>query len=384
MSSKSTVEQSHWYPPWAPRIWTGMRPRNYYRLLADNQFQIDPSRYPMTGLVAMWSLFNSGLASAQWLLKDRAIAETRIEQPPIFIIGHWRSGTTLMHELISQDRNLTFPTTYDVAVPHHFLISSFVIKSLMRLLMPKRRPFDDMSIDVDSPQEDDFAFMVMGAPTHYVRLGFPNQSNPFCRWLDSQNLSANETKKLATSIEYFFKALTLRTGKQLVLKSPPHTGRISLLRKLFPTAKFVHLSRHPHRIVPSTMRMWRINDEIHAFQKPRYSDAELLDHITVSQQILYRAYERDRGQLAENQLVEISFEQLTADPLRTVAQIYEKLELDGVDEVVASTKTYFELRKDHRKNIHDVEPYRERIDQDWENYSQLFGYSCDREQSNVA
>ena len=29
--------------------------------------------------------------------------KSKIDQPPVFIIGHWRSGTTMLHELMIQD-----------------------------------------------------------------------------------------------------------------------------------------------------------------------------------------------------------------------------------------------------------------------------------------
>ena len=36
---------------------------------------------------------------------------------PIFIIGHWRTGTTLLHQLMNLDPNLAAPTLFQVAEP---------------------------------------------------------------------------------------------------------------------------------------------------------------------------------------------------------------------------------------------------------------------------
>lgn len=352
-----------------------MRVSDYFRLLAANRFRIEPTRWPMTGLCTVWSVFNSGLAAAQQLVKGRAIEATELPHPPIFIVGHWRSGTTLLHELIATDSNLTFPGTYNAFVPHHFLVSGFA-KWLTRFLVPERRPFDDMTFGLDTPQEDDFAIMMLGAATYYERMGFPMQADRFARLLDWQNLEPNERKQVDESIRYFFKALTLSDPRQLVVKSPPHTGRLGQLLTIYPEAKFVHISRHPHKIVPSTMRMWRINDDIHGFQRPRYDDEHHFAHISRSQQTMYGAYLRDRDRVPANQLAEVSFEDLTASPEPTIRRIYSQLELSNVDEVVDATNRYFNQdKKGYRKNKHQADHLFDRINTDWSEYMNQFGYS---------
>mgnify|MGYP003353506957 CR=1 FL=1 len=54
---------------------------------------------PMAVLVACCGVLHTVLHRLEQLFYRRRIAETKITQPPIFIIGHWRSGTTLLHEL---------------------------------------------------------------------------------------------------------------------------------------------------------------------------------------------------------------------------------------------------------------------------------------------
>jgi len=113
----------NWYPPWAPRFWGGMRMSDYFHLLKENRFQIHPTRYPMAGMVGLCSVLNSSLAAVQQLVYRKKIANTKLTGPPVFIIGHWRSGTTLMHELISLDQRFNFPSNFDAFIPTHFLVS---------------------------------------------------------------------------------------------------------------------------------------------------------------------------------------------------------------------------------------------------------------------
>ena len=344
------------------------------QLLSDCNYQIHWSRYPMTLMVSLTSVFNSSWSLLQRLLKEASVARTQIQHPPIFIIGHWRSGTTLTHELMSLDKNLTYANNYDAFVPWHFLVTEKLLKWPITVLLPRQRPMDNMNIDVNYPQEDDFALMAMGAMSYYRRLGFPDQQNRFVELLDSEGLPANQRQRLAECIGYFFKSLTNRTNRQLVLKSPPHTARIALLLELFPDAKFVHISRHPYKVVPSTLRLWAISDKIHGFHQPKYDDRQLMDHVADAKTAIYNAYCRDRSLLSENQLVEISFESLIADPCASIERIYHQLELPGVADVVDSTKEYFEQRKDHKQNKHSSGHLREQIDNQWADYMQLFGY----------
>jgi len=371
----SIFDRPNSYPPWAPRIWTGMLPNDYWKLLSENRFRIHPTRYPMTGIISCWTLLNAGLYAVQRFAHGAGIESTEIEQPPIFIIGHWRSGTTLLHELLSLDEQLSFPSTFDAFIPHHFLISSPLIKPILRLLLPGKRPMDDMSVGVNTPQEDDFALMLLGAPAHYRHMGFPQSEQDYEQYLDFANLGEAASADLRTRMTYFMKAVTYKYKQRLVLKSPPHTGRIQALAKWFPGAKFVHISRQPTKVVPSTMRLWKLVHDVHGFQLPKYSERELFDYVNDCQRIMYQAYNRDVSSLADDQIAEVSFEQLIAQPAATIRSIYQTLNLTNVDQVVTSAEDYLGKKKGHKKNQYDFSSYTPDIESHWSDYMQQFGYT---------
>lgn len=365
------------YPPWAPRIWTGLMPWDYWSYLAENRFAIHPGRYPMTVLVAMWTLLNTGFAGIQNLGWRTRIEKTELSDPPIFIVGHWRSGTTLLHELMSLDKRLAFPSNFDAFVPNHFLVSGLLVRPLLKLLLPNKRPMDNMSVGVDSPQEDDFALMILGAASQYRRMGFPQNRNEYFKWLDAANLSDSHSENVRRCLTYFYKALTYKYGKRLVLKSPPHTGRIQYLAKWFPGAKFVHISRHPYSVVPSSMRLWMVVDDVHSFHPRRYNQSQLLEYVNSCQREMYRAYIRDRSMLADDQLVEVSFEDLTSNPSATIESIYHQLGLEGANEAVETASAYFSRKRDHKKNKHQIHGLISTIDLEWAEYMHQFGYESE-------
>ena len=91
------------YPWYSPRFWHGMRPLAWWALMASHAFRIHPLRWPMAFLISLITPLNTLFWIVQQLVYGRRIEQVTIEHPPIFIIGHWRSGTTLLHELLVQD-----------------------------------------------------------------------------------------------------------------------------------------------------------------------------------------------------------------------------------------------------------------------------------------
>ena len=109
------------------------------------------------------------------------------------------------------------------------------------------------------------------------------------------------------------KKLTLRYGRPLVLKSPPHTARIRLLLGLFPDARFVHIHRDPYVVFRSTRHMIRVVQPVFRFQEGPLPDGD--DRILGVYTEMYDAYFEQRGLIPEGRLCEVGFEDLERDPV---------------------------------------------------------------------
>lgn len=326
-------------------------------------------------MVGLCTVVNSTLAGVQQLTMGRRIRKTNPKKPPIFIVGHWRSGTTLMHELLALDERFAYPTNFDAFTANHFLVSRFLLYPVVKLLMPKRRPMDNMSMSVSTPQEDDFALCGYGAPTPYRRIAFPNRPNREHLNLNFDNCPPDVQEKVRQAMRHFINGLTIQYDSQLVLKSPPHTGRIKQLAEWFPGAKFVHISRHPYKLVPSTMRLWKLLDMLQGFQLPKYDDQWLKNYIFECKDLMYQAYFEHRAEFPENQLAEVKFESLVADPTTEMKRIFDQLELDGFEQFKPALDEYFESKKDHKTNPFTLDPTLQMdIDSNWHEYMERFGY----------
>ena len=352
-----------------------MRVTDYFSLLARHRFAIHPTRLPMAFLISGCTAINSTAALAQKMFYGRRIRETTLDQPPIFIVGHWRTGTTLLHELLGHDSRFAFPNNVECFAPHHFLVTGKLVSPIVRLLMPSRRPMDNMEIKSNFPQEDEFALCSLGAPTPYFRVAFPNHEPEYMELLNFDNADPELIERFRSGLDYFFKALTVKYQRPLILKSPPHTGRIKLLSKWYPGAKFIHICRDPLKIFTSTKRLWRTLDQVQGFQLPKYSDEKLNELVFQSLNSMYDGYLRQRSDIDVKNLVEVRFEDVVADPVAEIGRIYETLEIDRFDDLKPSLLEYQRSRKDYRGNPSVIdEATAADVKANWRQYYDAFGY----------
>ena len=175
--------------PWMPRVWDGMTAWVWFSLLARNRFAISLPCIAMAVVISLISVVNTLLWLLQTIIYGRKIARTHISDDPIFVIGHWRSGTTLLHEFWCWTSDTPIPTPTSASRPNHFLVSGWLLRPLLWLLLPKRRPMDNMEFGWDRPQEDEFALCSMGEGTPYRTIAFPNRPPQDQEYFDLERLT---------------------------------------------------------------------------------------------------------------------------------------------------------------------------------------------------
>jgi len=361
------------YPWYSPRFWHGMRPGAWWAMCARHGFRIHPIRWPMAFLIGIITPFNSVMGTVQSALYGRLIEKTQLKEPPVFIIGHWRSGTTYLHELMHLDERFVSPTTYQCFAPHHFLLTEWLMLHLGSWLIPKQRPMDNMAAGWDWPQEDEFALLTLGAPTPYIRMAFPNDPPPYSEFLNMQGCAPADQERFERAITHFVKLLTFAAEKRVLLKSPPHTGRMEMLARLFPGAKFIHIVRNPYSLFPSTVRLWQSLDEVQGLQMPRGEGLEeyVFDCLTR----MYQGYEQQREKLDPAAVVDLRYEDLVADPVGEVAKLYDRLNLGDFGPVRDKVAAFVGTQKDYKTNKHQMdETLKARIRERWAGYFERYHY----------
>src|SRR5262245_9334446 len=339
---------------WAPRVWEGCDCFTWLRLLAANRFAVGPRYWYIAGIISASSVMNAAL---RWMLNARygeQVRNTVIDKHPIFVIGHWRTGTTLLHEFFIRDPRFGFPDMQDCFNPNHSLLTNHFFKRYCKWMMPSQRPMDNMHMGWERPQEDEFALALLGLPSTYTDFAFPNRPPMNPGALDLSGLTPKELAKWKRLFVRFLKEVTVRTGKQLVLKSPPHTARIPTLLELFPDARFVHIVRDPYVVFPFTVHLWKSMAATHGLQKPMWPGIE--EKVFREFRVIYDRLEEARPFLKPGRFHELRYEELIRDPVGEMRKVYDELELDGFQVLRPRIEDYLRQNAGYETNKYELTP----------------------------
>jgi len=354
--------------------WLGADFFGLFRMLARNGFRVAPSKLPDCLADLYTSLLNTALAQLQTFYHGRRIDAVELDDDPVFILGHWRTGTTLLHELFALDPRYRCPTTYECFAPGHFVLSEGLLKGPFRFLLPSTRPVDAMEMGWDRPQEDEFALCNLGIPSMYLTMAFPNRPVQYPEYLSLENVSAPDLARWKRSLRTFFKQLTYQRRGRLVLKSPPHTFRLPILLDMFPRACFIHIVRDPYRVFVSTVRLWKSLYAWQGYQEPNYAGLE--EHVFRTFDAMYTRLEATRHLIDPSRFCEVRYEDLVRDPIAQFRAIYQKLDLGSFNAVEPSVRRYFAERADYRTNRYEMPPStRDEIVRRWGRWIEQYGYA---------
>jgi len=243
-----------WY---APTLWQTMTASAWWSMLRKHGFGIRLRRLPLAAVVSAITAANSVFGLLQSALFSARLGHIAVAPDPIFIVGHYRAGTTHLHNLLAQDERLSFPTMFECACPHHCLVTGRIYPKLFAWMLPAKRAMDDVRLAFDLPQEDELGLLALGAPSPYWSLAFPGNSAGEA-FLSLRTVTDRERESWEQIFLGFLRLVSYRRpGTPLILKSPPHTARIAMLTRLLPGARFVHIVRHPLEVFASTVRLWR-------------------------------------------------------------------------------------------------------------------------------
>src|SRR4249920_1804084 len=125
----TTAKNPGAHPGWTESApWMGCSLPGLWRILASNRFRVHLRYWPECLVDLAFASANSALGTVEHLLYRGAVEKVVLGDDPIFVIGHWRTGTTLLHELLALDPRLRSPTNYECLVPHHFLLTGRWLK----------------------------------------------------------------------------------------------------------------------------------------------------------------------------------------------------------------------------------------------------------------
>lgn len=289
---------------------------------------MDPVKLPKVILISFTVLLSSPFRWFENFRFRKVIREQKVTAP-VFIIGHPRSGTTFLHYLMSKDERFAYCTTLQALIPHLFLSAGALFRGILKGSVPDKRPMDNLKMGLDLPKEEEFAMAAIGTESLVAAYYFPgNFMHNFKRNVVFDNKSKGPEKKWLANYNFFVQKLSMvNRNKSLLLKSPGNTGRISQLLKLYPDAKFIHLSRNPYEVYRSSLHLYEKLLPLLSLQRVRSEDIK--DFVLKSYALLMKKYFQEKSLVSPKNILEISYEDLVKDPMTVLEGVYRQLNLDG-------------------------------------------------------
>ena len=295
---------------------------------------------------------------------------------PIFILGLWRSGTTLLHFLLSKDEKFCSPNNFQCIFPNTFnTMEKLFPFDVAKISAP--RPQDNMTVKLNSPCEDEIALCSL-IPDYalYNFFQFTQNKEYFLNFLDFENCEENitthwldEHKKFHNKVSHYY------NNKRIIYKSPAHTARIKKLITIYPNASFIYIARHPLNFFQSSISS--IQKLLKIMLPLQKLDIENLQEMifTNNKRVLVRLDE-DISLIPKENFSSVKYEDLVLAPTKTLSDIYSDLQLGFFNENQIELKRYLESIKGYKTNKY--EPYssrlKNRILKEFDLYIKKWGY----------
>lgn len=352
----------------------GITAGDWWNCLKENRFAVAPRYWRRAAFLTLLSLANSTYRRKEMGQYGAQVADAKVEDP-IFILGHWRTGTTLLHYLMAQDEQFTYPTIFQTLNPHTFLTREDEHHDELRHAKSRKRAMDNMRFKPVSPGEDEFATCAVSQRSPLMSWSFPQNAEYYDRFLTFREVPEEDRERWRSALLTFLQKITWKYQRPLLIKSPAHTARVRILLEMFPSARFIHIRRDPYVVFQSTQRLFDKGIPRGYLQRPPDTDsvnARILRRYVE----LYDAYFEDRQEISEDRLCEIRFEELEKDKLGQVRKVYEELNLPGFEKAEPAIRRYIDSVAGYKKNVHPPleEPLRRQVADLWRRSFEAWEY----------
>jgi hypothetical protein len=220
--------------------------------------------------------------------------------------------------------------------------------------------------------------MCLGARSPYEGLIAAGDFGNALKLADPDDLPGKDRRRWELVFRRFLRTVWLANGRRpVVLKSPAHSYRVRSLRRLVPKARFVVMVRNPYEIFESTMKTYRAFT-LHYGLVPGMPNRELREVILAERLRCEEKLQAGLSGLGRDRLAIVHYEDLTADPIGAVEQIYRQFGLPDFEKLRPRLLARdFGTRAPNRLAAQPPPLWRERLKRDWSVLFTRHGYDPD-------
>jgi hypothetical protein len=324
------------------------------------------------------------LGVLSWHARHPEIAQQEIRRP-IVIIGMARTGTTILHHLITQDPSVRVPLTWEVDRPCP-PPETATYETDPRIDQVERTLARSESLIPDFRRMHPMGARLAQECVRITSLEFASmlfqtvyRVPSYARWL-------HEEADLGPAYHIHRKMLQLLQWRcardRWVLKSPGHLWSLTALLAEYPDACLVATHRDPLKVLSSVTSLTTTL---------RAMASERIDPVEIAREWSYwntKAFDaavtaRESGLVKPERVIDVQFRELMADPIAVVHKIYDKFDLRLTDDAADRMRRHLAANPDdkHGKHGHrfadtglDPETEREKV----RRYQEFFGVESER------
>jgi hypothetical protein len=295
-------------------------------------------------------------------LLDNLFFPDHLEQEvsqPIFIVGNFRSGTTLLHRLLSKDDSSTSFSGWEI-----YLAPSVVGRKFFRWLMrinyaignPAQRIINTFNriveneadmhkIGLTEPEEDSqVLFHIWSSYNLLAFFPFPKLIKKYI-YYDDQVPDEEKENDMNYYTESVKKHVYSHEGRRLISKNPCYSPKVKTLHNHFPDAKFINIVRNPLQVIPSTISMYSKHCQYYGDPETEYSLQETVIEHSKHWYVYPHQYLK---QLPSDQYIRIRYKDLIQDPKGTIEKIYKRFKFDLSPEYIKLLSAEAETAKSYK------------------------------------
>lgn len=319
---------------------------------------------------------------------------------PVIITGTPRSGTTLLHRLMSEDPNTRSPYTFEIEVPTPPMTlganpmedpriknSGAVIRTLSRLAPGFIEKLSESHLWSATEMEESLIYMLAHNGIHAMNCSTAGKT-----YIDA--FFKIEDKRPAFRYERLFFAMldAYRPAKShWTLKAPVYAIFFPTIFEEYPDVRVVVTHRNPLVTLPSLCRLMEswciVFDQDGSFDKHRFGKFQ---QIGFEKFLMVPFHYRKEHSEREEQIFDCMYAELFSDPIAMVKRVYEKFSLEYTEEFEQRMKIYLENNKQGKYGRHkySLEEYgfkAESVYEEWRDYMEYYGFGIpDRVERPVA
>jgi hypothetical protein len=315
---------------------------NYFRMIRLAGRERDPRvRAYYLGVLLAWVPIVSAFHAICFFLDGilfPGLWKTEI-RTPVFVVGHARSGTTLVHRLMSGDAD-----RFSAFVLYELYFPSLLQKKLIRLfagvdrrylggVFEKRvRAWEDRhyaavrkvhNMGLTEAEEDDIVLYYSCAS------GFWITKMPYMGDLDFYYVDDRFPERKRRRLMRFYKdcvrrQLYLNGGDKIHLsKNPVFAGRVASLIEAFPDARIVVPIRNPYETIPSLLKLMRSG-----WTRLGWDEERQKPGLRILADQSFHTYRHPLDVLARHPRTPeavVDYRDVVADPAAAIERIYQQL-----------------------------------------------------------